>query len=188
MKTTENTTLNATVYIQLTDRKHSRVPVYSKPGDAGADVYSVPRKKEYSEDKIADFAYRSGLGEMLDENLEEAAYEKGDYVLPPGCTELIDLGLKIEMHRGWEMQVRSRSGMAKRGLVVANAPGTIDSGYRGPCMVLLHNNTNFYRIIKPGVRVAQFVLKRAPQAVFLPVDELDKSERGEGGWGSTGTK
>ena len=72
-------------------------------------------------------------------------------------------------------------------MVVANAPGTIDSGYRGPCMVLLRNNSNLRRVIRPGVRVAQFVLKCAPQASFEQVDELSDSERGEGGFGHTGT-
>ena len=97
-------------------------------------------------------------------------------------------GIRIELQPGWEMQVRSRSGMAKRGLPVANSPGTIDSGYRGECAVMLHNSTGSHRIIKPGTRVAQFVLKRAPQADFQLVDELGDSERGEGGFGSTGTK
>jgi len=78
--------------------------------------------------------------------------------------------------------------MAKRGLVVANAPGTIDSGYRGPCMVLIRNENSSNRIIQAGARVAQFVLKRAPQADYVVVDELGSSERSEGGFGSTGTQ
>jgi dUTP pyrophosphatase len=155
----------------------ARLPVYAKDGDAGADVYAVAN----------DGVSAAGLWE-LNEKDEFVDGEAGDYLIPPGQTILIDLGFKIELRPGWEMQVRSRSGMAKLGLVVANAPGTIDSGYRGPCMVLLRNNSYAPRIIKAGTRVAQFVLKRAPQAIFEVVKELTLSERGTGGFGSTGTK
>ena len=167
------------VDIMLTDEK-AVMPTYAKDGDAGADVYAVPS----NESKIvAPDGYRA-----LDEKMKEVIHEDGDYLMLPGETIMIDLGLKLGLPVGWEMQVRSRSGMAKRGLVVANSPGTIDSGYRGPCMVLLHNQSDEARIIKPGTRVAQFVLKRAPQAAFNLVDVLDDTDRGAGGFGSTGTK
>lgn len=155
-----------------------KVPVYANDGDAGADVSAV----SYSGPE------RALRGFYFDEKLKRVdSIEEEDYIIEPGQTVMIDLGLKIALHPGWEMQVRSRSGLAKRGLVVANAPGTIDSGYRGPCMVLLRNNSPVGRVIKPGTRIAQFVLKRAPQANFVRVDELDLTERGEGGFGSTGT-
>lgn len=158
--------------------EQARVPQYANIGDAGADVYVVP-----------DDGNHQAAGHVeLNEKNELVKGEVGDYYLAPGETVLMDLGLRIQLRLGWEMQVRSRSGMAKRGLVVANSPGTIDSGYRGPCMVLLRNNNQEPRIIKAGTRVAQFVLKRAPQAVFTQVEELDDSSRGEGGFGSTGTK
>lgn len=156
----------------------AKLPAYAKRGDAGADVYAVPNEFNPS--------VAAGHKELNEKN-EVVIGEVGDYYIRPGETILIDLGLRIQLRHGWEMQVRSRSGMAKRGLVVANAPGTIDSGYRGPCMVLLRNNNNTPRIIKPGTRVAQFVLKRAPQAVFQEADVLDESDRGTGGFGSTGT-
>lgn len=159
------------------------IPTYAKDGDAGADVYAVGGNQ-----RIIDEPYYSPP-DYYDENMDKVeVINPSDYIISPGATELIDLGLKIQLQPGWEMQVRSRSGMAKRGLVVANAPGTIDSGYRGPCMVLLHNNSKFNRLIRPGTRVAQFVLKRAPQAQFIEVDSLDDSDRGEGGFGSTGTQ
>jgi dUTP pyrophosphatase len=123
-----------------------------------------------------------------EKDAQGAVYKEGDYIIQPGETVMLDLGFKIALRPGWEMQVRSRSGMSKHGLVVANAPGTIDSGYRGQCMVLLHNNTGNTRIIKPGTRVAQFVLKRAPQAIFEQAGTLDDTQRGSGGFGSTGTK
>jgi len=155
----------------------AKLPAYAKAGDAGADVYAV-----------ANGGVSAAGHREFNEKDELVNGEAGDYILGAGETILIDLGFKIELHPGWEMQVRSRSGMAKLGLVVANAPGTIDSGYRGPCMVLLRNNNQTPRIIKAGTRVAQFVLKRAPQAIFAAVKELTLSERGAGGFGSTGTK
>ncbi len=163
------------------DHDDAKLPKYAKLGDAGADVYAV------SYEELGYDTNAAGYREFNEKN-EMVLGETGDYLLRPGRTVLIDLGFRIELRPGWEMQVRSRSGMAKRGLVVANAPGTIDSGYRGPCMVLLRNTNNESRIIKAGTRVAQFVLKRAPQAVFELATELSDSERGEGGFGSTGTK
>lgn len=164
----------------LLTHEDARVPEYSKSGDAGADVYAVGR---------ASSKERAVYGVVYDEKMEEVSdIAATDYLLYPGETVLIDLGLRIQLRPGWEMQVRSRSGLAKRGLVVANSPGTIDSGYRGPCMVLIRNTSPFERVIRPGTRVAQFVLKRAPQAVFEQVDSLDASDRGEGGFGSTGTQ
>ena len=156
----------------------AQVPTYAKEGDAGCDVRVVSSGKKNG------LAGKEGINEKGD----WIVIQQADYTIKPGQTVLLDLGFRIQLEPGWEMQVRSRSGMAKRGLVVANAPGTIDSGYRGPCMVLLHNNTEDTRVIKPGTRVAQFVLKRAPQAKFVQVDSLDDSDRGEGGFGSTGTK
>jgi dUTP pyrophosphatase len=156
------------------------LPTYAKDGDAGADIRAIPNSN-------TNLNY-VGLGHLVDEKFEPTSCDVGDYVIPPGHTAMIKTGIRIELEPGWEMQVRSRSGLAKRGLVVANSPGTIDSGYRGPCMVMLHNNTSLIRVIKPGTRIAQFVLKRAPQADFQLVNELSDSERGEGGFGSTGTQ
>lgn len=165
--------------------KDAKLPGYAKSGDAGADVYATPSNLSKN-DIAANFKFMN-LDFMSDEKSNRVVPQPGDYILEVGQTIMIDLGFKIELPPGWEMQVRSRSGLAKHGLVVANAPGTIDSGYRGPCMVLLRNNSSLCRVIRPGVRVAQFVLKRAPQASFKQVDELSDSERGEGGFGHTGT-
>jgi len=103
-------------------------------------------------------------------------------------TVMIDLGFAMEIEPGWEVQVRSRSGLAKKGIIVTNSPGTIDSGYRGPCKVLLTNTGTETFNIEVGDRIAQFVVKRAPQAFFHEVYELSLSERGEGGFGHTGVK
>jgi len=108
-------------------------------------------------------------------------------VIQPSCRGLIDLGFKIQIQSGWEVQVRPRSGLALRdGITVLNSPGTIDSGYRGKCGVILQNNSEHPFAVRVGDRVAQFVLKRAPQGDFTWTDSVSVSERGEGGFGSTG--
>jgi dUTP pyrophosphatase len=107
-------------------------------------------------------------------------------LIPNGATRIVDLGLSIQLSPGWEMQVRSRSGNAFKGLVVANSPGTIDSGYRGPCKAILHNQSGGDWLVNVGDKVAQFVLKQSPVAEYIQVDELESSERGAGGFGSTG--
>lgn len=165
------------VKILLTSAE-ARVPEYSKSGDAGADVYAVSSENKFSRKRLS-WSYLDCSGKIAD-------LEDGDYLIESGGTVLVGLGFSIELPPQWEMQVRSRSGLAKRGITVPNSPGTIDSGYRGPCGVLLHNNNNHAVIIKPGDRIAQFVLKAAPQANYQQVDKLGDSERGEGGFGSTG--
>lgn len=107
-------------------------------------------------------------------------------IILDGETRLVDLGLQIELPHGYECQVRSRSGNACKGLVVANSPGTIDEGYRGPCKVILHNQSGNDWIVNVGDKVAQFVIKPVEQATFEEVEELTESERGAGGFGSTG--
>ena len=106
-----------------------------------------------------------------------------------GQTKVIALGFSVEIPEGWEIQCRPRSGLAaKHGICVLNSPGTIDSGYRGPCMVILHNTGSVPFDITKGDRIAQFVIKRAPQAKFVEVEEISLSERGQDGIGSTGVK
>ena len=110
-------------------------------------------------------------------------------VIQSGARALLDLGFKIEIEDGWEIQVRPRSGLAlKAGITVLNTPGTIDSGYRGKVGVILQNNSKTPFPVRVGDRIAQFVLKRAPQANFMWTKSVAASERGEGGLGSTGIK
>lgn len=116
-------------------------------------------------------------------------YSVEDYVVRPGETILVDLGFDIALERGWECQVRSRSGLACKGIVVENSPGTIDAGYRGAAKVIIHNDnlpsSPEFKISK-GDRVAQFVVKPTYKALFHWVLDLPPSERGAGGFGSTG--
>ena len=108
-------------------------------------------------------------------------------VLSPMERTLIKTGLFVEIPRGYEMQVRPRSGLAlKKGITVLNSPGTIDADYRGEIGVLLINLSSKKFLIEDGERIAQLVLASHNQASWEPVDSLEVSGRGTDGFGSTG--
>lgn len=118
-----------------------------------------------------------------------AHLESGKIVIEPGERVLIKTGLKLNIPEGMELQVRPRSGLAyKHGITVLNSPGTIDSDYTGDCGVILinHGTSNF--VVEPGDRIAQFVFAKYERIEFELSEELDATERGEGGFGSTGKK
>ena len=100
---------------------------------------------------------------------------------------LVPTGLHIELPVGYEAQVRPRSGLAaKHGISIVNAPGTIDADYRGEIKVILVNLSNEPFTVNPGERIAQMVVARHETVEWEPVDALEESERGAGGFGSTG--
>ena len=110
-------------------------------------------------------------------------------VLKPLERRLIPTGLHIALPAGYEAQVRPRSGLAlKKGITVLNSPGTIDADYRGEVGVLLINLSQEDFVVNDGERIAQMVIARHEHAEFIPVDVLDETERGEGGYGHTGVK
>ena len=110
-----------------------------------------------------------------------------DVTLAPGARHAVATGLAVAIPHGYEIQVRPRSGLAlKHGITVANAPGTIDSDYRGELKVILINHGHENFAIRRGDRVAQLVLAPVTRGNWLPVEELDETARGEGGFGSTG--
>ena len=103
--------------------------------------------------------------------------------------KLIPTGLHIAIPVGFEAQVRPRSGLAlKKGITVLNTPGTIDADYRGEIGVVLINLSNEDFVVEDGERIAQMVIARHEQGEFIPVEMLDETERGEGGYGHTGVK
>ena len=106
----------------------------------------------------------------------------------PGNREIIPTGIKMAIPDGYELQIRSRSGMASSyGVVVANSPGTIDSGYRGEIGVVLANIDEWDSFtVQPGMKIAQGVLSPVVQAEFIRVGSLGDTERGEKGFGSSG--
>ena len=109
--------------------------------------------------------------------------------LAPLERKIIGTGLKIALPEGYEAQVRPRSGLAaKHGITVLNAPGTIDADYRGEIGVILVNLSNDNFTIDPGERIAQLVIAQYTQVKWSVVDHLDETERGKGGFGSTGKK
>ena len=102
---------------------------------------------------------------------------------------MVATGLSIALPDGYEAQVRPRSGLAaKKGVTVINTPGTIDADYRGEIKVILVNLSNEDFVIEDGERVAQMVIARFNQISWEPTDSLEETERGTGGFGSTGTK
>lgn len=125
--------------------------------------------------------YSAGMD--LRANLEEPL------VLRPLERRLIPTGIRIELPEGYECQVRPRSGLAvKYGVTVLNTPGTVDSDYRGELKVLMINLGSEPFTVAPGERLAQMVVARHEQVEWEQVEVLDESERGEGGFGSTGVK
>ncbi|NOZ01629.1 MAG: dUTP diphosphatase [Deltaproteobacteria bacterium] len=108
-------------------------------------------------------------------------------VMGPGERVLIPTGFAIALPEGFEAQVRPRSGLAlKHGVTVLNSPGTIDSDYRGEVKVILVNLGNDPFTVKRGDRIAQLVICRVARAEVVEVDDLDSTDRGQGGFGHTG--
>ncbi len=112
---------------------------------------------------------------------------EADMTIAHGAVAMIPTGLAAAVPSGYEMQIRARSGLASKGLILPNAPGTIDADYRGEIKVLLLNLSGADFIISPDMRIAQAVIAPIIQAKYNTVEELSSTERGEGGFGSTGS-
>lgn len=125
----------------------------------------------------------ASAGMDLRANIEESI------TIPPLGRIVVKTGLFIEIPIGFEAQVRPRSGLAlKKGITVLNSPGTIDADYRGEIGVILVNLSNDFFDIENGERIAQLVIAKHERAEWLEVNELSSTDRGEGGFGSTGVK
>lgn len=121
--------------------------------------------------------------------MDVRAFLKEPVVLQPLQRALIPTGLRIQLPHGYEMQVRPRSGLALRsGITVLNAPGTIDADYRGEVGIILVNLSDEPFTINDGDRIAQMILARCERVEWVPTGSLDKTYRGEGGFGHTGVK
>lgn len=117
-----------------------------------------------------------------------AAVEKS-LILAPGTYQIIPTGIAMALPPGYEAQVRPRSGLAaKHGVTVLNSPGTIDADYRGEVGVILINHGDAPFVIERGMRIAQMVIAPVSTAEWQEVADLNESERGSGGFGSTGTQ
>ncbi len=127
-------------------------------------------------------------GSELAAGADVRAYLQNELVLEPGESCLVPTGLKLAIPKGFEVQVRPRSGLAlKHQITVLNTPGTIDADYRGEVGVILINHGKKIFVVTPGMRIAQLVLAPVCKAVFVREEMLAVTSRGEGGFGHTGT-
>ena len=134
-----------------------------------------------SNNEIPSYSTKESAGMDIRANINEQT------VLKPLERSLIKTGLFIELPKGYEAQIRPRSGMAlKKGITVLNTPGTIDADYRGEIGVILVNLSNEEHRINHGDRIAQMVIAKVEQPLLHEVNTLNDSERGSGGFGSTG--
>ena len=132
--------------------------------------------------QLPSYATSGSAGMDLTAALEEA------FVLEPGERTLISTGLSIALPIGYEAQIRPRSGLAlKNGITVLNAPGTIDADYRGEIKVILANLGTEEFTIERGMRIAQMVVAKHEHVEWDKTESLEDTDRGEGGFGSTGT-
>ena len=144
--------------------------------------------------KIMQLAHAAGLPlpayeteEAAGMDLRAAVPEDAPLVLKPGARTMVPTGLCIALPKGFEAQVRPRSGLAaKHGITCLNSPGTVDSDYRGELKVVLINLGEEAFTIRRGERIAQMVIAPVVQADWQPVASLDETARGTGGFGSTG--
>ena len=121
--------------------------------------------------------------------MDLAANIKNTVEIEPGKTSIIPTGISLGIPRNFEIQIRPRSGLAaKNQISVLNTPGTIDADYRGEIKVILVNLSDKTFIVEKGARIAQMVLCPISKAKLLEVKDLNKTDRGSGGFGSTGTK
>lgn len=159
------------VKLEITDNDIERVEVALKPHDHAVGL-NLPT---YATDQSAGMDLSAALEEALE--------------LGPGERALVPTGLTIALPAGYEAQIRPRSGLAmKHGITVLNSPGTIDADYRGEIKVLLINHGQEEFTIERGMRIAQMVIARHANVSWRVVKELDETERGSGGFGSTGTQ
>lgn len=132
---------------------------------------------------LPEYATLQSAGMDIRANLDEPI------VLQPMQRCLVPTGLYIALPAGAEAQIRPRSGLAlKKGITVLNSPGTIDADYRGEIGIILINLSQEPFVIQDGERIAQMVIARYEQARWKPVDSLEETERGEGGFGHSGQK
>lgn len=135
-----------------------------------------------SHNQLPAYATEGSAGMDIRANIQEVE------ILQPLERKLISTGLFVEIPLGYEIQVRPRSGLAlKKGITCLNSPGTVDSDYRGELKVLLINLSGEAQQIEPAERIAQMVLTKVEQASFKAVQQLEATQRGEGGFGHTGT-
>lgn len=161
--------------VQVIRNTLNQLPKYETPESAGCDLRA---ELNLINEK---FLFNAEAFYTLDNVATEL-------IIYPGGRALIPTGIKMALPVGFEAQVRPRSGLAlKYGITVLNTPGTIDSDYRGDVGVVLINHGTEPFVVNQGDRIAQLVITQITQVQFVPVDELQETNRGTGGFGSTGS-
>lgn len=149
--------------------KKAVIPSYAHEGDAGFDLSAIINVEDA-------MAQEGAMGGCIEE-----------VIIAPGEKFIARTGLAFAVPRGYELQIRPRSGLAyKHGITIINSPGTVDSGFIGEVLIILLNTGSEPFEIKTGDRIAQGVINKLPTVSIREVDELDETERGSGGFGSTG--
>lgn len=144
---------------------------------------------EGADPSIALPSYETSGAAGADVRANFAVDQRDGILLEPGARSLVPTGLRIEIPQGFEVQMRPRSGLAlKNGITLPNTPGTIDSDYRGPLGVIVMNAGQEPFHITHGMRIAQMVVAPVVQAAFEISEDLTKTQRGAGGFGSTGVQ
>ena len=162
--------MSTTINIPVINKSSNKLPEYAHKGDAGFDL-------------------RANVEEIENDNylFNAIRFNTTTIILNPGGRVLIPTGLYMAIPEGYELQIRSRSGLAlKNGIFCLNSPGTIDADYRGNVGVILANFSDTPFIINPGDRVAQAVLNKFEKIEWKEVTTLDETERGTGGFGHSG--
>lgn len=158
------------VQIEIVAIADKYIPQYAHENDVGCDLVACIWEQSVTS---------SALATQADSPLKAV-------VIRPGECRLIKTGIQIKVPKGWEAQVRSRSGLALKSQVhVLNSPGTIDPDYTGPVGVILQNSGSCDFQVEDGMRIAQLVVKRAPVARWKRVEALTEEGRGANGYGST---
>lgn len=164
--------MSTTINVPVINKSSNELPKYAHKGDAGFDL-------------------RANVEEIKNDNylFNAIRFNTTTIILNPGGRVLIPTGLYMAIPKGYELQIRPRSGLAlKHGITVVNTPGTIDAIYRGNIGVILKNDGTEPFIIEQGDRIAQGVLNKVEEANLIETDSLDETDRSDSGYGKSGVK
>ena len=164
--------MSTTINVPVINKSSNELPKYAHKGDAGFDL-------------------RANVEEIKNDNylFNAIKFNATTIILNPGGRVLIPTGLYMAIPKGYELQIRPRSGLAlNHGITVVNTPGTIDAIYRGNIGVILKNDGIEPFIIEQGDRIAQGVLNKVEEANLIEVDSLDETDRSDSGYGKSGVK
>lgn len=144
-------------------------------------ILKIKKLENFRELTLPKYETAGSAGMDLTASIDE------DIIIKSGEIKLIKTGIAIALEKGFEAQIRPRSGLAlKNGITVLNTPGTIDSDYRGEICVILINHSKLDFIVSRGMRIAQMIIAKYEQAEIIVVENLDETVRGSSGFGSTG--